>query len=161
EVLPKHRQLLGPRHSEVLLATRNVVIAKRKLGRYDEARDEASRHLDNCKQRLGVGHEHTLAAMTSHGNALRDTGDLPAARKMVAAAFDRYSEGDAFGAEHPFTYACAINLAIILRHSQEYRAALTMNERTRAGLITALGENHPATLCCSANLSSDLSMLHE
>lgn len=156
-VFPRYERIFDSNHPDILLARRNLVIALRKSGRYTEAERLGEQNFTASKAKLGGGHEHTLTAMMSYANALRCTGDIGKALALAREAFDRY-RSNYFGPDHPFTLACAINVAIILRNAGERAEARELNERTVGRLRAGLGAEHPAVLCCMTSLSNDFAV---
>ncbi|CCH34758.1 FxSxx-COOH system tetratricopeptide repeat protein [Actinosynnema sp. NPDC047251] len=160
EVLPTLRGALGPDHNHVLLAGRNLAIALRGTGRYAQARAVAEENLTACERRLGPHHEYTLAARMTLCNALWRSGDLDGAKRMGEHAYRdhlvRHAEP-----WHPFTLACAINLAVVWRNLGDVRLAFALDRSTFRALRESRGDDHPDTLACAMNISGDLAAQRE
>ncbi len=146
-------------HMFYLIALRNYAIILRKVGRYTEAVRLSMDILDQSQSRLGPRHEHSLSAMMTLANALRVASreeQLVQAEEIAGNALRLYREG--FGADHPFTLACAANRGIIWRALNRVEEAMTLDRATVDSLRGVLGEGHPYTLCALTGLSNDLSM---
>lgn len=153
-------------HGDLLYARRNLAILLRKTGHHGQALVMADKNFDVYRNRFGRKHEHTLAAMVTLCNTLRligvDPGSAAEAREAALArardlgdeAIDSYRQS--FGAEHPFTLACANNLGIVLRALELNDEAMELDERTMASLERVLGADHPYTLCAAANMTNNL-----
>jgi tetratricopeptide (TPR) repeat protein len=148
-----------PKHIFLLLARRNQAILWRKTGHYGQALKMSDETYDDTRDRFGLKHEHTLAAMMTLANALRVSGDLTAAYRVGNEAVELYQSN--FGGAHPFTLACASNLAITLRALGRVDEALALDQRTLKALEKTVGPDHPYVLCCSCGLANDLSMMGE
>ncbi|RSM72734.1 hypothetical protein DMB66_04980 [Actinoplanes sp. ATCC 53533] len=156
-VLPQYRDLLGPRHRDLLLATRTLTMALRKSGFYAEARDNARQNYLDHHHRFGPKHEHTLASTISYANAMRCCGsptEINDARAKLREATDAYRE--VFSAKHPLTLAATVNLALTLRAAGDHEEARRLDENALAGLTAQVGERHPYTLAAAINLAEDL-----
>ncbi|HYQ63413.1 FxSxx-COOH system tetratricopeptide repeat protein, partial [Actinophytocola sp.] len=74
--LPSYREVVGDKHSQVLLAIRVQVMAMRKLGQTTEAVSTAWENQHDAAMWFGDDHEYTLSAGISLVNALLAAGDL-------------------------------------------------------------------------------------
>jgi tetratricopeptide (TPR) repeat protein len=146
-------------HMFYLIALRNYAIILRKVGRHADAVGLSVDIRDLSQSRLGPRHEHSLSAMMTLANALRMTDseeNLLPAEEIAGNVLRLYEEG--FGANHPFTLACAINRGIIWRALNRVDDALAFDRATLDSLKGVLGDNHPYTLCALTSLSNNLSM---
>jgi tetratricopeptide (TPR) repeat protein len=141
-----------------MLAKRSIAILYRKLGHHAEAQQRAYTNFTAYRTRFGPNHEHTLAAMMSLSNALREAFELDEALKIGNDALERYRE---HFSQHPFANVCEVNFAIVLRRLGRAEEARERNDRALERLSGTLGEAHPYTLCCAANLSNDLAALSD
>ncbi|WP_218011108.1 FxSxx-COOH system tetratricopeptide repeat protein [Herbidospora mongoliensis] len=146
-------------HTDVLLQARELSVARRKAGAFDEAyelaRDVFHRHRDT----YGREHPGTLAAGVTLANGLRLIGNhvQSASFSRDTASLYRATRGE----DYPFTYGCALNTAIALRLTGEPGQAKSLLEVAQAGLSETLGEDHHYTLTCATNLASTAAELGE
>jgi tetratricopeptide (TPR) repeat protein len=159
-ILPAHRGTMSdPNHPDVLLATRTLAIALRKIGRYADAVRLARENYRNCTVRFKYDHQHSLAATMTYANSLRVVGELNEARGLALEAMTRYRR--AFGDKHPLTLTASINAAIILRGFGSLAEARQMDEITYADMVATLGREHGYTLCAASSLANDLALANE
>jgi hypothetical protein len=111
------------------------------------------------RERLGDGHDDTLAAVTYLGWSLRDMGRYAEARELNEDVLARRRR--VLGDDHPVTLTSASNLAIDLSSLGEYQAARELDEDTLARRRRVLGDGHPGTLTSANNLANDLRYLGE
>lgn len=144
---PHHRALLGAR--------RNLAILSRKTGELQEALQLAESVLEVLRRKVGPHNEVTLAAMNTVFNTRRVMNDLNGARLLGEQALDAYRSRFH---DHPFTFACAVNLAIVYRALGLLQEACDLNRSAVANLRETLGSEHPYTMCALANESNNLAM---
>jgi len=82
------------------------------------------------------------------------TGDAERGRELSEEASRGYRR--LLGADHPFTHACATDLALNLRALGEHEAALLADDSALRALQRTLGADHYYSLCCSVGLVHDL-----
>jgi hypothetical protein len=113
---------------------------------------------ETCLHQLGPTHEHTLAAQTTLFNTLRASGhDLVRAANLAHETWNGYQ--DRFGASHPATLACSVDVAIVLRSLGDYDQARERDDATHADLTQQLGPDHQYTLCAEANRANNAAVL--
>jgi hypothetical protein len=118
-------------------------------GGYDLAR----RVYDATRNRLGPHDEHTITAMDTLTDALRQPGRFDEARQLDKDHLAR--ERRRRGADHPSTLTAAYNLALDLRALGETQAARELEADTLARCRRVLGEGHPVTVTTARNLAED------
>ena len=155
EVLERWRSilqdLLGPGHSQVLIAGRTYAVLLRKTGRPAEAVEVIRENQERVQSRFGPGHEFAIAATCSLANVLRELDELDEAERQLDDALRRYAEG--FPALHP--------LAILYRAHGEPARARTLDERCYAELGRVLAPDHPYTVCAGTSLATDYALAGE
>ena len=132
------------------------------LARRGDARasyELAGRLRDQWRSRLGPDSEHTLAAATAFGSALRGLGRWAEAREVDEDTLARCRR--VLGADHSSALTSAGSVAIDLHALGEYGAARVLDEDTLARKRRVLGEDHPDTLWSATNLAVDLRGLGE
>ncbi|MEU1241718.1 FxSxx-COOH system tetratricopeptide repeat protein [Micromonospora parva] len=160
--LPLHRGSLRPDHSNVLRATRLHAVTLRKTGLYSEALTVAREVYSLCLRRFRENHADTISAAMTLFNILPRTEQERVARARALAEARVLGEETltgyqrVLGDEHPFTYVCMTNLAIVFRLLGDYTEGRRLDERAVAGLRAGLGMEHPYTLCATVNLANDL-----
>jgi tetratricopeptide (TPR) repeat protein len=157
EVLERWRgaqtNLLGPGHSQVLLAERTYAIALRKAGRLDEATDVMRENHQRTLARFGPNHEYSVAATMSYANLLRQANDPIEALVKVSEALERYRAD--FSDDHPLTLVAQVNEAIARRAAGEFDTARALSEHCFQDLARALNPDHPYTICAGTSLATD------
>ena len=148
------RRTLSADHSYVLLAAKDLSVARRKAGDFVGALDLAREVYDRYTGAPHFGSEHpdSLAAAISLGNAQRVAADPEEATERIEKTIRRFR--DVFGPDHPYTYGCALNLALVYRQLDRADEAEKLLTEALAGLRARLGENHHYTLTCVANLAT-------
>lgn len=155
--LPIYREVLGDKHSNVLLAIRIQVMALRGIGQTKAAVGLARENHHDAMLWFGTDHEYTLAAGMSLVNALLAAGDLGNATIEASTVL-----GDCervFGDVHPTTLAMLVNSAAVLRALGDVPEARRRDERAMTELRRILGDSHPHTLCAQHNYAVDLAKL--
>ncbi len=148
------------------LAQMNLAILLRKAGRTTEAVEQARRNYEEITKRNGPDHERSLASAMALVDTLRFVATNPVGRQLAvasgalteAAELSEQTLGQyrlKFNATHPFTLACAVNHAIVLRAVGNHADATSLDELTIASLQAVLGPTHPYTLCCVSNMSNN------
>lgn len=151
---------LGPEHHLTLRAATDLSIAMRRIpAAYDEALELAGEVLELCKSRRGETNPDTMAAAISLSNILWTLERVDEALALAAATVQNYPA--VYGAEHPYNYGCAGNLALLRRLTGDPAEARRLNEKALAGLDARLTRNHLFSLTVSVNLASDLAVLGE
>ncbi|HYQ64733.1 FxSxx-COOH system tetratricopeptide repeat protein, partial [Actinophytocola sp.] len=155
--LPAYREVVGDKHSQVLLATRVQVMALRKLGRTSDSISLARENLYDMALWFGDDHEFPLATAISLVNALLAAGDLGNATIQASSVFAGCER--VFGGTHPATLAMLVNSAAVLRALGDVREACRRDERAMTELRATLGDEHPYTLSARHNFAVDLARL--
>ncbi|MDQ1306988.1 MAG: hypothetical protein QG671_2820, partial [Actinomycetota bacterium] len=159
EASDKAAQILGQWHRNTRLVQRNLVIVLRRSGRIAQAARLAEELLGRVRNQLPPGHETVLSAIVTFGNALLAVGSTVRAREHLTEALQGY-RASAFGPDHPFTHAAAVDLAVALRAAGDYRQARDLDEQALESLGGALGQDHPYTLVAQLTLAHDLALIH-
>ncbi|MEO3856577.1 FxSxx-COOH system tetratricopeptide repeat protein [Acrocarpospora sp. B8E8] len=144
-------------HTDVLLQARELSVARRKAGAFDEAIELARTVFHRHRDTYGEDHPGTLAAAVSLANAQRLVGDHARSAEFSADTSARYAKTR--GPDHPFTHGSALNTAIAHRLLGEPLKAKKLFESALAGLTRSLGKEHHYTLTCMTNLASVLADL--
>lgn len=148
---------VGPEHPWTLRAAKDLSIARRRLGDYDESRARAEDVRDRFGHLYGPDHPDTLAAAMALSNVLRAMGLIEDAFALAADTAERYP--GRYGLSHPYNHGCAGNLALLLRLRGDPAAARDLNERCLTGIEARLGRDHHYTLTIAGNLAGDLAEL--
>ena len=98
-----------------------------------------------------------MAAAVSLTNNLRVTGHLIEALELAEPTRDKYRL--VYGSEHPYTYACTGNVALLYRLKGTAAHARELDEAALAGLARRLTHDHFYGLTVAANLASDIAAL--
>jgi tetratricopeptide (TPR) repeat protein len=151
---------LGEWHRNTVRARLNLAIVLRRSGRLAEARALAEGLYALLREQYPSGHEVLLSATVTFGNALLAVGETSRAREVLNEVFQGY-RGSAFGPDHPFTQAAAVDLAVALRAAGDYRRAKDLDEQALESLRGSVGPDHPFTLVAQLNLAHDLALGHE
>jgi tetratricopeptide (TPR) repeat protein len=149
------QEMLGPGHSQVLLAGRTYGITLRKMGRLAEAADVMRENFDRTQKRFGLNHEFANASAVSYANVLRELGENDEAIRLITDALDRYRID--FGETHPLTLVAQVNEAIVRRAAGQVSNARDLDEYCFGQLEQVLGAGHPYTICAGVSLATDLS----
>jgi tetratricopeptide (TPR) repeat protein len=145
-----------PRQQHVLRARKNYAVSLRKAGRYQEALNLARQVRADHEDVYGTAHFEFVAAATNLANDCRMCG---LADEALLYAQEAHTASRQLDPRHPFTAACAVNLAAVRREAGEYAQALRLDEEAREILTASLGEDHPYTLAARVDLASDLAGL--
>ncbi|WP_248825881.1 FxSxx-COOH system tetratricopeptide repeat protein [Frankia umida] len=148
------RRELAADHPLVLLAAKDLSVARRKAGDFTGALTLAREVYDRYTKAPQFGSEHpdSLAAAISLGNAQRVAADPLEATERIEKTIRRFH--DVLGPEHPFTHGCALNLALVYRQLDRVKEAEKLLTDALTGLRARLGAHHHYTLTCVANLAT-------
>jgi tetratricopeptide (TPR) repeat protein len=145
-------RLLGPGHSDTLLARDSLAIAYRAVDRNADAILLLEQALTSRQRTLGPEHPSTLTSQSSLAAAYRDVGRVSEAiplLELVLAGRERR-----LAAEHPQTLAVRNNLASAYRDVGRAAEAVPLLEQNLAMCEQVLGPGHPRTLAVRNNLAS-------
>ncbi|GAA1884069.1 FxSxx-COOH system tetratricopeptide repeat protein [Actinomadura bangladeshensis] len=148
------QESLGAEHNWTLRTGKDLSIALRRYGEFDQAEELATQVQERCVRLLGPNSPDTLAAAVCLANLWRTTDRLDEAAELVADSASRYAE--VLRPDHPYTLACLTNLAVLRRIQGDAVAARKLNERALAGLDARLGRDHDYSLTVAVNLATDL-----
>ncbi|HWS31791.1 MAG TPA: FxSxx-COOH system tetratricopeptide repeat protein, partial [Actinoplanes sp.] len=125
------------------------------LGASDEqAHAELRLVREDYRKRLGDEHPHTLVCVNDLAMAALTTGTPEAAEAALELAGDAAGKfAVILGADHPYVLAAETNLAVCLAATGKDTEALAMLRSTVQRALTRLGETHPDTLSCQANIA--------
>jgi len=137
----------------LLLASRTIGLANRRLGRLGRATELLQAHYTECAASFGADHGFTLAATLSYANALRERGLLGHAYSLAVDAVTGYER--AFGPTNPLTQAARVDLAAILRAREAFLDALRTDETALRDLRETVGDAHPFAIVARINLAID------
>ncbi|MEV0390433.1 FxSxx-COOH system tetratricopeptide repeat protein [Nonomuraea sp. NPDC050643] len=146
-------------HPRILLAQKDLFIARLRTGEREKALALASDVHTRYTRLYGLDHPGTLAAATGLGNAMRHNALVEEAFALADDTMRRYPA--MYGEEHPYNYGCASNVALMHRVLGRPRQARDLNRRSLAGIEAKLGRDHHYVLTIALNLASDLSDLGE
>jgi tetratricopeptide (TPR) repeat protein len=148
--------VVRPGELGLLLASRTIGLANRRLGRLGRATELLQAHYTECAASFGADHGFTLAATLSYANALRERRLLGLAYSLAVDAVGGYER--AFGPTNPLTQAARVDLAVILRARGAVRDALRTDEAALRNLRESVGDMHPFTIVARINLAIDQSL---
>jgi tetratricopeptide (TPR) repeat protein len=145
-------RLLGPGHSDTLLAWDSLAVAYRAVGRNADAIPLLEQTLTSRQRTLGPDHPSTLTSHSNLAAAYRDAGRVSEAiplLELVLAGRERR-----LAAEHPQTLAARNNLAAAYQAAGRAAEAVPLLERNLAGCERVLGSGHLRTLAARNNLAN-------
>ncbi|MGP0025227.1 MAG: tetratricopeptide repeat protein [Streptosporangiaceae bacterium] len=145
-------RLLGPDHSDTLVAQDNLAAAYRAVGRAAEAIPLLEQNLASRQRTLGPDHPATLTSQSNLAAAYRDAGRVSEAiplLELVLAGRERR-----LAAEHPRTLAARNNLAAAYQAAGRAAEAVPQLEQNLAGCERILGPDHLRTLAARNNLAN-------
>jgi tetratricopeptide (TPR) repeat protein len=99
-----------------------------------------------------------VGLLTTLVSALRDMGDLSAARMLFEQALE--IDRRALGPEHPTVAITLSNLANVMARSGAMDEALPIYRKAYSTLVTAYGPEHPLSRAVRANLDEAASEPH-
>ncbi len=145
-------------------------LARRELGRPQEAQADLEEAAELLSEILGSEHPSTLEVQNSLAIALKDQGErllggpLAAfrnrqAHKLLKQVLD--AERRVLGSEHRNTLTTMDCLAMTLKAQREYSQARELEEQVLEALSRTLGLEHPDTLNAQHNLAGTLSLQGE
>ncbi len=156
ETLEVTLRFFGPEHSNTALVLNNIGLAQLKLGRFDEARENARRALDVRRRNIGAAHQFTIRSAILLANVEMESGDVEAALEVLAEC-ERSFAGAEVSAD---TEAAMHELrASLLQRKGRHAEALATAERLHALRISTKGEAHKMTAdaaCLRANCLTQL-----
>ncbi|MFE2067022.1 FxSxx-COOH system tetratricopeptide repeat protein [Streptomyces sp. NPDC059467] len=156
DTLADQRELLPPRHWQILMTASALAADLGAVGRLDEALKLADEAYLGFKQEYGEDDLRTLAANNNRALCLRLLG-----RYQEAGGADQeiYSvRKNALGARHPHTLASQTNRGRDLRETGEYEASVSTLRDGHERYKDLLGETHPETLRTAKSLAVSLRM---
>ncbi len=120
------------------------------LDRFGEAEAEMLPVLGEYQNALGARHPHTLVCLVNLASALR----LKLAHEQAVAQISAALAGLelVLGVQHPYTLAAAMVQAVLFADAKDLGRAEKVEERVAAIMSQTLGDAHPDTLRCRANL---------
>ncbi|MGO8890230.1 MAG: tetratricopeptide repeat protein, partial [Streptosporangiaceae bacterium] len=145
-------RLLGPDHSDTLLAWDGLAAAYRAVGRNAEAIPLLERTLTSRQRTLGPDHPATVTSQSNLAAAYRDAGRVSEAiplLELILAGRERR-----LAAEHPQTLAARNNLAAAYQAAGRAAQAIPLLEQNLAGCERVLGTDHLRTLAARNNLAN-------
>ncbi|WP_062433027.1 FxSxx-COOH system tetratricopeptide repeat protein [Herbidospora daliensis] len=134
----------GPRHPYTQVASNNLSIYLRGLGRPEEALALSEETLEGFRGHLGATHPFTLSCTINVANCLSDLGDHKRAEAKLREAFEGLTK--TLGARHPDTLVCQADLAITLLESGRTALAGELQASTLDTMIDKLGDTHPVVI---------------
>lgn len=153
------RTLEGQRreHRVALRVARGLAVTQRATGspRAAMASDvELVRAFDRL---LGEDHPDTWGCRMALAADHHETGTPHEAVRIARDILDRYRRSPAFGADHPLTALCRMNLALFLRGDRQFDEAREQGGRAWHALRKTLsGETHPWVLAAMVNQAAHL-----
>lgn len=157
-------QVLPGNHAWVLLQAKDLSVARRMDGDFQEAVNLAQETYQRYLDSFITDHPDTLAAAINLGNSLRRVGELEAAAEHIERTVEGYRR--VLVADHPYTHASILNLAVVRRQIGRESGDLSLVEDAKdkleealTGLERTLGSNHHVTLTCQSSLAAAVSEL--
>ncbi|MFF3917246.1 FxSxx-COOH system tetratricopeptide repeat protein [Streptomyces sp. NPDC001852] len=144
----------GAEHFDSLSTSVNVSVDRRLSGDLEGSRQLAETTLRRYEQRLGGGHAHTLLTKANLAATLRALGSFDAARELEDDAARTLRE--TLGPGNVTMLTVAVGQANTAYARLDFERAHEIDGASLPLLAEAAGEQHPLTLCCTANLSLDL-----
>ncbi|WP_165966677.1 tetratricopeptide repeat protein [Actinomadura sp. 7K507] len=146
-----------PDHPDALARHSNLAALLRRLGRLEEAEQEARAVLNGRIRVFGPEHPHTLASRSILVTVLRDLGRLEEAEEEGRRALNGRIR--VLGDQHRSSLASRCILATVLGEMGRLEEARQEGESALNGRIRVLGAEHPYTLASRSNLAVILSEL--
>ena len=115
-----------------------------RQSKFPEAIDQFRRVLAAPTSVLPAGHQARETALANMAVALRGSGDIKGAARVLTALEKDLSARH--GADHPATLSVVNNLAIAEQNIGDSEKALALYDRAYAGRSRVLGPDHPDTL---------------
>jgi tetratricopeptide (TPR) repeat protein len=151
---------LSAEHPTSLVAAKDLSIALRRDGRYEEALERAAELHDRYQRKADGGSSpDAMAAMMNLSNILRTLSQFEQATQLAEQAMALYPQ--IYGDAHPYHQGCASNLALLHRLNGDLETARRLNENALKGLEGFLGRNHHYSLTVATNLATDLFELRD
>jgi tetratricopeptide (TPR) repeat protein len=144
-------RILGPDHSDALIARSYLASAYQAAGRVAEATPLYERNLADRERILGPDHPATLESRNDLADAYRDAGRTAEAIPLVERTLADYER--ILGPDHPEALTSRNNLAAAYRAAGRAAEAIPLHERTLADRERVLGPDHPDTLTSRNNLA--------
>lgn len=146
--------IVAPTVWVVLRTAAGLAITKRRLG--DPSPEATQRALNECRNTYGDRYPDVLALVLSHGGELHTAGRHGEAVEQAEQAREGYSS--VFGAEHPFTRLCEVDLSIYALAAGQTRKADEMSEIGLSSLEEILVPGHLWALAASVARANVLAM---
>ncbi|GFJ78945.1 ATP-binding protein [Phytohabitans houttuyneae] len=137
----------------LMFARRALALARRGIGRLEDALALLDTSYDECARLFGEHHEYPLALQMSRANTLHLLGRADDAIEQASSVIDSY--GRLFGPRNPLTVAAQINLANVLRARGELGQAMRIDGASSEALLDKVGQDHPFAVAAAVNLASD------
>jgi tetratricopeptide (TPR) repeat protein len=137
----------------LILAHRAIALARRGLGRFEEALARLDEVHAECLALFGGQNQYALAVRMSRANTLHLLGRTDDAGAEAEQVFGDYRA--MLGAANPLTVAAGINLANVLRARGDHAAALNIDRFSSEALREHVGREHPFAVAAEVNLASD------
>jgi tetratricopeptide (TPR) repeat protein len=151
---------LGAEHLYTLRAVNASLITCRRLpDRRSDAVEESRELLDLATRRHGENNPDTLAIAIGTSNLMRSTHVSHHEKALELAEVTAERVSTVYGASHPYSYGCMINVALLKRVTGDAAGALELDQRAVRGLADSLSEDHHYRLIAAMNLASDLAAL--
>ncbi|NEB12381.1 tetratricopeptide repeat protein [Streptomyces coelicoflavus] len=154
ETLRRFTGRYGPDHYDSLSTAVNVSVDLRLSGDLDGSRRLTEETLRRYEQRLGADHAFTLLTKASLAATLRAQGALDEAAEQEDDAVRRLTAS--VGGRHIVTLTAETGRANTAYQRLDFQQAHRIDRATLPLLARTVGENHPLTWSCAANLSLDL-----
>ncbi|MEU4689069.1 FxSxx-COOH system tetratricopeptide repeat protein [Actinoplanes sp. NPDC023714] len=137
----------------LLLAPRALALARRGIGRRQEALEILEESYAECARLFGESHEYPLALRMSRANTLHLLGRTDQAIDEISQVIEHFRR--LFNPRNPLTVVAEINLASALRARGDFAQARNIDSSGRETLIDRVGRDHPFSVAASINLASD------
>ncbi len=137
-----------------LRAAASRAMTERRLGK--PSLSATQRALDACRDTYGEDSPYVPGLLLSRAGDLHALRRYPEAVEQAARARDRFAE--IFGANHPFTRLCEVDLSIYALTADQIRVADEASEAALASLSDSLGPRHLWSLAAATARANVLAM---
>ena len=144
EALTAKRDLLGPRHPDVLVAAGILGSLLQDQGRLEEAEALYRETLQARRETLGDRHPVTLLSMNNLGAVLQAMGRLDEAAQLMREGLG--ASRSVLGSRHPETLVSINNFGVLELERGNERGARLLFQEAVEGARAVLGEGHPDTV---------------
>jgi serine/threonine protein kinase len=149
--LELYRGVLGPEHTDTLMAVGWLTDSLRGQGKRAEAELLIRQNLDAMRRVLGPDHPFTLTAVSGLASVLREEGKLAEAEPLFRQNLDAMRR--VLGPDHPNSLEEVSYLALLLHTQGKLTEAEPLSRQNLEAMRRVLGPDHPSTLAAVNNLA--------